>query len=95
MIGFKFGALTAAQSFRGTPPSIAAQNVLAKYFPAGSGEPIEVISTASGAGQVRTALAGTPGIASVTQPVTKDGPVLPAGDDDAISGQPGRLHPGG
>ena len=73
MIGFKFGALTTAQSFRGTPPSIAAQNVLAKYFPAGSGEPIEVISTASSAGQVRTALAGTPGIASVTQPVTKDG----------------------
>jgi RND superfamily putative drug exporter len=73
MIGFKFGALTAAQSFRGTPPSIAAQNVLAKYFPAGSGEPIEVISTASSTGQVRTALAGTAGIASVTQPVTKDG----------------------
>jgi RND superfamily putative drug exporter len=73
MIGFKFGALTAAQSFRGTPPSIAAQNVLARYFPAGSGEPIEVISTASSAGQVKTALTGTPGIASVTQPVTKSG----------------------
>ena len=73
MIGFKFGTLTTAQSFRGTPPSIAAQSVLAKYFPAGSGEPIEVVSTASSASQVRTALAGTPGIASVTQPVTKDG----------------------
>ena len=72
MIGFKFGTLTTAQSFRGTPPSIAAQNVLAKYFPAGSGEP-EVVSTASSASQVRTALAGTPGIASVTQPLTKDG----------------------
>jgi RND superfamily putative drug exporter len=73
MIGFKFGTLTAAQSFRGTPPSIAAQNVLSRYFPAGSGEPIEVISTASSTGQVRTALAGTQGIASVTQPVTRDG----------------------
>jgi RND superfamily putative drug exporter len=73
MIGFKFGTLTTAQSFRGTPPSIAAQNVLSRYFPAGSGEPIEVISTASSAGQVRTALAGTDGIASVTQPVTRDG----------------------
>jgi RND superfamily putative drug exporter len=73
MIGFKFGTLTTAQSFRGTPPSIAAQNVLSRYFPAGSGEPIEVISTASSAGQVRTALAGTQGIASVTQPVTRDG----------------------
>jgi putative drug exporter of the RND superfamily len=73
MIGFKFGPLTVAQSFRGTPPSIAAQNVLARYFPAGSGEPIDVISTASSAGQVRTALTGTNGIASVTQPVTRDG----------------------
>jgi len=73
MIGFKFGTLTTAQSFRGTPPSIAAQNVLSRYFPAGSGEPIDVISTAPSAGQVRTALAGTHGIASVTQPVTKDG----------------------
>ena len=73
MIGFKFGTLTVAQSFRGTPPSTAAQSVLSRYFPAGSGEPIEVVSTAPNAGQVRTALAGTSGIASVTQPVTKDG----------------------
>jgi len=72
MIGFKFGTLTTAQAFRGTPPSIAAQNVLARYFPAGSGEPVQVITTASTAGQVKTALSGTPGIASVTQPVTKD-----------------------
>jgi putative drug exporter of the RND superfamily len=73
MIGFKFGTLTTAQAFRGTPPSISAQNVLARYFPAGSGEPVQVITTASTAGQVRTALSGTPGIATVTQPVTKDG----------------------
>ena len=62
-----------AQSFRGTPSSITAQNVLARYFPAGSGEPVDVISTASSAGQVRAALAGTPGIASVTPPVARDG----------------------
>ncbi|HEU5384451.1 MAG TPA: MMPL family transporter [Streptosporangiaceae bacterium] len=73
MIGFKFGTLTTAQAFRGTPPSISAQNVLARYFPAGSGEPVQVITTASTAGQVRSALAGTQGIASVTPPVTKDG----------------------
>jgi putative drug exporter of the RND superfamily len=73
MIGFKFGTLTTAQAFRGAPPSISAQNVLARYYPAGSGEPVQVVTTASTAGQVRTALAGTPGVASVTQPVTKDG----------------------
>ena len=73
LIGFRFGTLTLAESFRGTPPSITGEQVLAKYFPAGSGEPVDVISTASSAGQVRTALAATPGIASVTPPVTKDG----------------------
>jgi putative drug exporter of the RND superfamily len=73
LIGFKFGTLTTAQSFRGTPSSVTAQNVLAKYFPAGTGEPVQVISTAAGGEAVRTALADTPGIASVTAPVTKDG----------------------
>jgi putative drug exporter of the RND superfamily len=73
LIGFKFGTLTTAQSFRGTPASVTAQDVLAKYFPAGTGEPVQVISTADSAGAVRTALADTPGIASVTPPVTKDG----------------------
>jgi putative drug exporter of the RND superfamily len=47
--------------------------VIAKYYPAGSGEPVDVISTAASAGPVRTALAATPGIASVSTPVTKDG----------------------
>jgi len=73
LIGFRFGTLTAAQSFRGTPSSITAQNVLDRYFPAGTGEPVDVISNAASAGQVKSALAATPGIASVTQPVTKDG----------------------
>jgi len=37
------------------------------------GEPVDVISNAASAGQVRSALAATPGIASVTRPVTKGG----------------------
>jgi putative drug exporter of the RND superfamily len=73
LIGFKIGTLTTAQSFRGTPSSITAQNVLDKYFPAGTGEPVDVIANAASAGQVRDALAATSGIASVTQPVTKGG----------------------
>jgi putative drug exporter of the RND superfamily len=73
LIGFKFGTLTVAQSFRGTPASITAQNELDRYFPAGTGEPVDVISNAASAAQVRSALAATPGIASVTQPVTKGG----------------------
>ncbi len=52
---------------------IAAQQVLARYFPAGSGEPVGMISTASSEAEVRNALAATPGVATVTLPVTKDG----------------------
>jgi putative drug exporter of the RND superfamily len=73
LIGFKFGTLTTAESFRGTPSSITAQHVLDTYFPAGTGEPVDVIANAASAGAVRNALATTPGIASVTQPVTKGG----------------------
>jgi putative drug exporter of the RND superfamily len=73
LIGFKFGALTTAQGFRGTQPSITAQNVLAEHFPAGSGEPVQVISTAASADQVRNSLATTPGIEAVAAPVTKNG----------------------
>ena len=73
LIGFKIGPLTVAQSFRGTPSSITAQNVLAEHFPAGSGEPVQVIANAGSAGQVRAALAATDGVASVTPPAIKDG----------------------
>ena len=73
LIGFKIGPLTVAQSFRGTPPSITAENVLAEHFPAGSGEPVQVIANAGSAGQVRTALATTDGVASVTPPAIMDG----------------------
>jgi putative drug exporter of the RND superfamily len=73
LIGFHFGTLTTAQSFRGTPPSVAAQNVLDQHFPAGSGEPVEVVSAASGGPAVRSALAATPGISYVTAPEVKDG----------------------
>ncbi len=73
MIGFKFGTLTTAEAFRGTQPSITAQQVLARHFPAGSGEPVDVIATSAHAGTVETALADTPGIAAVSPAVTKDG----------------------
>lgn len=39
LTGFKVGTLTTAQSFQGTPPSVTAEQVLARHFPGGSGEP--------------------------------------------------------
>ena len=41
LAGFRFGTLTVAQSFRGSPPSVTAQSVLAKHFPADAGEPVD------------------------------------------------------
>jgi RND superfamily putative drug exporter len=73
LIGFHFGTLTVAQGFRGTPSSITAQNVLAEYFPAGSGEPVDVIANAAQTGKVQAALTATNGIASVAPPVAKQG----------------------
>jgi RND superfamily putative drug exporter len=73
LIGFKIGPLSAAQSFRGTPASVAGEQVLARHFPAGAGEPVAVIGNASAAAPLRAALARTPGIAAVAPPQVKDG----------------------
>jgi RND superfamily putative drug exporter len=61
--------LTAAQTYTTRPESVAGQELLAAHFPAGSAEPAQVISTASGAGQVAAAARDVPGVSSVSQPV--------------------------
>jgi RND superfamily putative drug exporter len=76
LIGFRFGALTQAQSYRGTPSAVAGERVLAQHFPAGAGEPIYVIGNARDAAQLHAALAHTPGIAAVSPPDVRDGLVL-------------------
>lgn len=67
--------LTNKEAFSGNPESIVGGEVLARHFPAGAGSPVVVISTPESADAVRTALAGTQGIAteSVSQPVVKGG----------------------
>ncbi len=76
LIGFRFGALTQAQSYRGTPSAVAGEKVLAQHFPAGAGEPVYVIGNSQEAAPLRAALAGTRGIAAVSPPQVKDGLVL-------------------
>jgi len=55
-------------TFYGTPDSVVGEDVLAKHFPAGSGQPLVVIANADRADEVRAAFAGTEGIAEVTEP---------------------------
>jgi len=76
LIGFKIGSLTTAQSFRGTPASVAAEQVVAQHFPGGAGEPVAVIGNAAAASQMRAALDRTDGIAAVSRPAVKDGLVF-------------------
>jgi len=66
LTGLKANGLTNAQSFRGHPDSVIGESVLAEHFPAGVGQPVIVISSPGAAAQLRSALAATPGIASVT-----------------------------
>jgi putative drug exporter of the RND superfamily len=73
LVGFKVGTLTQAQSFRGTPTSVAGEQVLAAHFPAGAGEPVAVTGNAAAASAMRQALAATPGIIDVTQPEVRGG----------------------
>ena len=64
--------LTAEDTFTTKQPSVTGQEVLARHFPAGGGQPVTVIANAAQADQVKAALAGTPGISAVADPVVKN-----------------------
>ena len=49
------------------------EEIAASHFPAGVGSPVVVIAEAGSATSVRNVLAATPGIASVTPPVVRNG----------------------
>ncbi|HEU4424749.1 MAG TPA: MMPL family transporter, partial [Pilimelia sp.] len=69
----KASGLSTEDSFVDRPPSIVGQEVLARHFPAGQGQPVVVIGKAGAQEQLRQALAGTNGIVEVSPPVVKDG----------------------
>ncbi|MEU6227819.1 MMPL family transporter [Streptomyces sp. NPDC047042] len=54
--------LSNADAFTDKPDSIVGQEVSARYFPAGSGDPLVVISDQAEAQEVRRAVAGTRGV---------------------------------
>src|SRR6476661_3431947 len=60
-------------SYYGTPESVVGEAVLARHFPAGSGQPVVVIAAKDAAGAVRTAFAATDGVEGVSDPVYKGG----------------------
>lgn len=86
-LALKADGLTNAEAFTKTPDSIVGERLLAAHFPAGTGQPIQVVAKAEKAGEVRTALAAVPGISSVAQPAVQDGfAYLEATTSDAPDG---------
>ena len=73
--GLNAHGLANKDSFIGKPDSIVGAEVLARHYPAGSGQPAIVITRADGAGAVQAAaiVSQTPGVAQVATPVVKDG----------------------
>ncbi|MEV4789663.1 MMPL family transporter [Streptomyces tuirus] len=69
-----------ADAFTGKPDSITGQEISARYFPAGSGDPLVIVSNQAQAVQVGRAVAGTPGV--VPQSLG-----LPPGTEPAFEGK--------
>jgi RND superfamily putative drug exporter len=65
--------LQSKDSFRTKPESIKGEEVLARHFPAGAGNPVQVIGRAEAAPQLQAALSSTQGVTAVTRPVVRDG----------------------
>ncbi len=71
--GLKASGLTTAEMFRGHPDSVTGQAVIERNFPAGSGQPVQVVAKAAYVAPVAAAFRSTLGITAVTQPVIRDG----------------------
>ncbi|MFJ4084435.1 MMPL family transporter [Streptomyces iakyrus] len=62
LIQLRAEGISNADAFTGKPDSITGQEVSARYFPAGSGDPLVVVSNQAQAVQVGRAVAGTEGV---------------------------------
>jgi putative drug exporter of the RND superfamily len=65
--------LQSKDAFRTEPEAVAGEAVLARHFPAGAGNPVQVIGNASAARQLQSAVSATPGVTAVTRPQVRDG----------------------
>jgi len=70
LAGLHASGLTNAESFRGTPDSVAGQTVLDQHFPGGAGAPVEVFGNPGSGPRLAAALRSVSGLTDVTAPVT-------------------------
>jgi RND superfamily putative drug exporter len=73
VIGLKADGISSKDQFTNKPETVVGEEIQARHFPAGSGDPIYVVAKATSAEQVKTVLSGVPGVADVATPVIKDG----------------------
>jgi RND superfamily putative drug exporter len=73
LTGLKAEGLQNKDAFRTKPESVTGEAVLGRHFPAGEGNPVQVIGKAEAAPQLQSALSGSPGVTAVTRPVVKEG----------------------
>ncbi|UQU66506.1 MMPL family transporter [Couchioplanes caeruleus] len=69
LLQLEANGLAQADQFTSEPASVAGEQALARHFPAGQGQPVVVIGQNSASAQIRSAVAATPGISSVADPV--------------------------
>jgi RND superfamily putative drug exporter len=71
--GLEANGLQSKDSFRTKPEAVIGEAALARHFPAGEGNPVQVVGNASTAPQLQTAVSATPGVTQVTRPQVRDG----------------------
>jgi RND superfamily putative drug exporter len=85
LIGFTADNMQLKDSFTSKPEAVTGEQAMALHFPAGGGDPVQIIGSAGAAEPLRSAVAATPGITDVTAPVVKDGYVYLEGTLTAAS----------
>jgi len=73
LAGLHANGLTNAQSFRGTPDSVAGAAVLDAHFPGGAGQPVQVFGDPGSGAGIAAALKSVSGLTAVTAPQTVAG----------------------
>jgi putative drug exporter of the RND superfamily len=73
LTGLKANGLQNRDAFRTKPEAVTGELVLARHFPAGAGDPVQVVGKADAAQRLQSALSSTPGVTAVTAPVARNG----------------------
>jgi RND superfamily putative drug exporter len=80
VFGFKADGLSNKDQFTDKPQMAVGEEIQSRHFPAGSGDPVYVVTKAAFTEQVKTALSGVPGVADVSTPMIKDGEAILLGE---------------